>query len=92
MLRTYGQEKEKFILDLKIYRENWFDIAVPLKKNNRCLINGFQYYSTTTQKQDNIEFYDYYYHPKNFGFAWEHARLEFKYKITLSADEKTLTN
>ena len=32
MLRTYAQEKEKFILDLKIYRENWFDITVPLKK------------------------------------------------------------
>ena len=32
MLTTYAQEKEKFILDLKIYRENWFDITVSLKK------------------------------------------------------------
>ena len=27
---------------------------------------------------------------KKFGFTWEHAPLEFKYDITLSADEKTL--
>ena len=55
------------------------------------LINGFQYYETTTQKQEIIEFYNYYYHLKNFSFIWEHASLELKYKITLSADENTLT-
>ena len=28
---------------------------------------------------------------KNFGFTWEHSPLEFKYEITLSSNEKTLT-
>ena len=43
------------------------------------------------QKQETIEFYDYCYHLKNFGFMWEHVPLERKYEIILSADEKTLT-
>ena len=63
----------------------------PSKKKTDVLINGFQYYDTTTQKQETIEFYDYYYHLKNFGFTWEHAFLELKYEITLSTDEKPLT-
>ena len=29
ILRTYGEEKSKFNLDLKIYKENDFDINVP---------------------------------------------------------------
>ena len=29
ILRIYAQEKEKFDFDLKIYKENWFDIVVP---------------------------------------------------------------
>ena len=91
ILRTYAQEKEKFKLDLKIYKEDWFSIAVPFQKRTDVLINGFEYYDTTTQKQETIEFYDYYYHLKNFGFTWEHAFLELKYEITLSTDEKPLT-
>ena len=55
------------------------------------LVNSFQYYNKTTQKQETIEFYDYYYHLKNFSFTLEHAPLEFKHKITLSANKKTLT-
>ena len=74
---------------MKIYKENYFDINAPFQKSQR--INGFQYYDTTTQKQETIEFYDYYHHLKNFGFAWEHASLELKYEMTLSADEETLT-
>ena len=55
------------------------------------LINGFQYYDTATQKQETIEFYDYYYDLKNVGwFTGEHGPLEFKYEITLSTDEETL--
>ena len=45
-------------------------------------------FNTTTQKQEATEFYDYYYHLKNFSFMWEHVPLELKYEITLSADEK----
>ena len=91
ILRTYLQEKEKFNLDLKICKENFFDISVPFQKRMDVLINGFKYYNITKQKQETIEFYDYHYHLKNFGFSREHSPLEFKYEITLSADEKTLT-
>ena len=61
------------------------------KKTTDFLIKGIQYYDTTTQKQETIEFYYYNYHLKNLGFTWKHAALEHKYEITLSADEKPLT-
>ena len=76
---------------MKIYKENYFDINVLFQKGTDVLNNGFQYYNTTTQKQETIEIYDYYYHLKNFGFTWERAPLELKYEIILPADEKTLT-
>ena len=91
ILRKYAQEKEKFNLDLKIYKENFFDITVSFQKRTDVLFNGFEYYDATTQKQETIDFYDYHYHLKNFGFTWEHGPLEFKYKITLFADKKALT-
>ena len=75
ILRTCAQEKEKFKLDLKICKEDWFYITVPFQKRRDVSINRFEYYDTTTQKQKNIEFNDYYYHLKNFGFTWEHAPL-----------------
>ena len=71
ILRTYAEEKNKFNLDLKVYKENYFDNNASFQKRTDVLINGFQYYDTTTQKQETIEFYDYYYHLKNFGFMWE---------------------
>ena len=76
ILRTYGQEKEKFKLVLKVYNEDWFNITVPFQKRTDVLINGFEYYDTTTQKQETTEFYDYYYHLEIFGFTWEHASIE----------------
>ena len=63
---------------MKVYKENYFDINVPFPKGTDVLINGFQYYDTTTRKQRTINFYEYYYHLKNFGFMWEHAPLELK--------------
>ena len=57
-------------------------------KKKHVSINGFQFHDTTTQKQEATEFYDYYYHLKNFSFMWEHVPLELKYEITLSADQK----
>ena len=91
ILRTYAQEKEKINLDLKNYKENFFDITVPFQKRTDIFINRLEYYDTTTQKQETTEFYNYHYHLRNFGFTWEHAPLEFKYEIIFSADEKTLT-
>ena len=41
---------------------------ITFQKRTDVLINGFQYYDTTTQKQETIEFYEYHYHLKNFGF------------------------
>ena len=88
IIRKYAEEKNKFHLDLKIYKENYFDINVPFQKRKDVLINGFQYYHTTTQKQETIEYYDYYYNLKNFGLTWEHASLELRYEITLSTIKK----
>ena len=59
---------------------------MPFVKRTDALINGFKYYDTTTQKEETIEFYNYYNH-----LMWEHSPLEFKYEITLPSDEKTLT-
>ena len=50
-----------------------------------------KYCDKTTQKEETIEFYNYYDHLKNFGFTWEQSPLELKYEITLSSDEKTST-
>ena len=57
-------------------------------KRTDVLNNGFKYYDTITQKEETIEFYNYYNHLKKFGFTWEHSSLEFKYEIKLSSDEK----
>ena len=39
ILWTYAQEKENFSLDLNIYKENWFNVAVPFKERTDVLIN-----------------------------------------------------
>ena len=69
ILRTYVEENSKFNLDLKTYKENFFDINMPFAKRGDTLINGFKYYDTTTQKEQTIEFYKYYDYVKNFGFT-----------------------
>ena len=56
VLRTYAQEKEKFSLDLRIYKEDWFSITVPLQKRMDVLIYGFTCYDTTMPKQETIDF------------------------------------
>lgn len=56
VLRTYAQEKEKFSLDLRIYKEDWFSITVPLQKRMDVLIYGFKYYDITMPKQETIDF------------------------------------
>ena len=44
------------------------------------------------QKNEDIEFYNYYEHLKNFGFEWENDNLEFKFSKKLSKDEKKKTD
>ena len=56
ILRTYAEEKNRFNFDLKNYREDYFDITVPFVKRTDVLINGFKYYDTTTQKEEEVEF------------------------------------
>ena len=56
VLRTYAQEKEKFSLDVRIYKEDWFGITVPLQKRMDVLIYGNKYYDTTMPKQETIGF------------------------------------
>ena len=46
----------KFNFDLKIYKEDYFDITVPFVKRTDVLINGSKCYDTTTQKEETIEF------------------------------------
>ena len=64
ILKVYAEEKKSFNVHLKIYKEGYFDIIVPFKKRMSVLVNSFQCYDTTTQKQETIEFYDDYYHLK----------------------------
>ena len=88
LIRTYAKEKENFKLDLRICNEESFDATIPFKKRTGVLINGFQYYDTTTKKQETIEFYDYYDHLERFGFTWKNDQLEFEYSVKLSGDKK----
>lgn len=48
ILQTYSEGK-KFNLELRIYREGLFDITVQFAKRKDALINGFQYYNSTTK-------------------------------------------
>ena len=42
------KKKKEFNLDLKIYRNNNFDVVVPFVKRNDVLVNGFKYCDTAT--------------------------------------------
>ena len=66
IMRPYSKEKEKFSLTLRMYTKESFDITIP--KRTDILLNGFQYYDTTTKKLETIAFYDYFYHLDKFGF------------------------
>ena len=66
IMRPYSKEKEKFNLTLRMYTKESFDITIP--KRTDILLNGFQYYDTTTKKLETIAFYGYFYHLDKFGF------------------------
>ena len=88
LIRTYSKEKENFKLDLRIYNKESFDVTIPFKKRTDVLIKSFQYYNTTTKKQETMEFYDYYDHLERFGFTWKNDQLEFEYSVKLSPVKK----
>ena len=52
-MRACSKEKEKFNLNLRMYSEESFGIIIPFQKRTDVLINGFQYYDTTTKKVRN---------------------------------------
>ena len=56
------EEKNALSDILRTYIADYFDINVPFVKRTDALINGFKYYDTTTQKEETIEFYNYYNH------------------------------
>ena len=72
LMRAYSSEKEKFNFNLKLCREESFDIIIPFQKRTDILINVFQCHKTTTKKQETTEFYHYFYHLEKFGFEWNH--------------------
>ena len=84
IMRPYSKEKEKFNLTLRMYTKESFDITIP--KRTDILLNGFQYYDTTTKKLETIAFYDYFYHLDKFGFEWNHDRS--RYSVKLLAEKK----
>ena len=88
LMRAYSKEKEKFNLNLSMYIEESFDIIIPFQKRKDVLVNGFQYYDTTTKKQETIQFYDYFYHQEKFGFEWNHDGPRLRYSIKLSVNKK----
>ena len=87
-IKTYSKENKNFKLDLRICNKESFDVTIPFKKRTDVLINGFQYFNTTTKKQETIEFYDYYDHLERFSFTGKYDQLEVEYSVKFSADKK----
>ena len=50
----------------------------------------YTFYNTTTQKQEEVEFYNYCLHLEKFGFLWRDSNLEFWYSVIPSTDKKKL--
>ena len=81
MLRSYEEEWKKSNLNCHFYKRELFDITIPFKTRTDILTARYTCFDTTTNKNETIEFYDYYDHLKNFGFKWENETVQ--YEITL---------
>ena len=88
LIRSYKKERKKFNLDCHLYIKDLSDITTPFKKRSDVLTTSYSYFDTTTNKNETIEFYNYYNHLKNFGFNWENDSV--RYEITLSVDQKQI--
>ena len=86
LIRTYEKEKQAYDLTCKIYKEDVFKYEIRFQKRSDVLVTGYQYFHTTTNKSETIEFYNYFDHLKNLGFKWENDVV--LYKITLSANQE----
>ena len=60
------------------------------KENSKVRNQKLTYYNTTTKKQEEAEFYDYFLHLEKFGFEWQDASIEFKYSVELSTNKKKI--
>ena len=75
------KNEKKSNLNCHFYKRELFDITIPFKTRTDILTARYTCFDTTTNKNETIEFYDYYDHLKNFGFKWENETVQ--YKITL---------
>lgn len=60
------------------------------KTEKECPCIQFTFFNATNGKNEDISFYNYYDHLKNFGFQCENDMLDYKFSINLSKDEKKL--
>ena len=88
MIRSYEKERKKSNLDRHFYKKYLFDITIPFRKRSDLITTGYTYFDTTTDKNEKMEFFDYYNHLRDFGFKWENNSV--RYEITLSVDQKQL--
>ena len=84
--------KEKKEPDLKISTPETIDIIIPFQKKSAadCPPIKLTFYNTTTKKNEEIEFYNYFQHLQMFGFVWEHFAISFRHSIELSTDKLKL--
>ena len=65
--------KEKKEPDLKISNPETIDIIILFQKKSAadCPPIKLTFHNTTTKKNEEIEFYNYFQHLQKFGFVWE---------------------
>ena len=91
-IQNLVKEKKEPDLDLKISNPEIKDIIILFQKRSAadCPPIKLTFYNTTTKKNEEIEFYNYFQHLQKFGFVWEYSQLDFRYSIELSKDQKKL--
>ena len=91
-IQNLVKEKKEPDLDLKTSNPETKNITIPFQKRSAtdCPPMKLTFYNTTTKKNEEIEFYNYFQHLQKFGFVWEYLLLDFRYSIELSKDQKKL--
>ena len=90
MIQKLVKEKKDPDLDLRVHNEEGFERIIPCAKKTSFEVPTVKYtsYNTTTNKQEEVEFYNYFLHLEKFGFEWRDANIEFEYSTELSTDKK----
>ena len=86
------KEKKDPDLDLNISNPETKDIIILLKKKSAvdCPPIKLTFYNTTTKKNEEIEFYNYFQRLQKYDLVWEHLPINFRCSIELSADKSEL--